>query len=155
MWCDWNFCKLWVVGGLGQVWLFWFFECRVVCREKPNVPNALAQKFFPVRWAFFSVLWSCRCLCVCLSVWVVLPLPLIGSGRGISPLPSHRTVRESLPSHGSSCSLSLLHRRTRPANITMAAPISNAQIVRGILCTVVGAISLTHTCTNPFPISPI
>ena len=29
---------------------------------------------------------------------------IIGSGGGISPLPSHRTVRESLPSHGSSCS---------------------------------------------------
>src|SRR5690606_3803159 len=31
----------------------------------------------------------------------------IESRRGISPLRSHRTVRESLPSHGSSCSLSL------------------------------------------------
>ncbi len=28
-------------------------------------------------------------------------LALIGSGKGISPLPSHRTVRESLPSYGS------------------------------------------------------
>ncbi len=28
---------------------------------------------------------------------------MIGSGKGISPPPSHRTVRESLPSHGSSC----------------------------------------------------
>jgi hypothetical protein len=27
----------------------------------------------------------------------------IGSGGGISPLPSHRTVREALTSHGSSC----------------------------------------------------
>ena len=30
---------------------------------------------------------------------------VIGSGRGISPQPSHRTVHESLPSHGSSCSI--------------------------------------------------
>lgn len=39
-------------------------------------------------------------------MWV-LTLREIESRRGISPLRSHRTVRESLPSHGSSCSLSL------------------------------------------------
>jgi hypothetical protein len=33
--------------------------------------------------------------------------PIIGSGKGISPLPSHGTGREPLDSSGSSCSESL------------------------------------------------
>jgi len=43
---------------------------------------------------------------LCMSVeycTIAIELPIIGSDKGISPLPSHRTVRESLPSHGSSC----------------------------------------------------
>lgn len=33
----------------------------------------------------------------------IVEMGTIGSGKGISPVPSHRTVRETLTSHGSSC----------------------------------------------------
>ena len=35
--------------------------------------------------------------------FAILELSPIGSGKGIAPSPSHRTVRETLTSHGSSC----------------------------------------------------
>ena len=78
----------------------------------------------------------------CLRLW------LIGSGRGISPLPSHRTVSESLPSHGSSCSLSL-------TKIVMVVPISNGQIVRDSPYSAHAASAARCTWKVPFPTIPI
>ena len=58
-----------MVGGLWSAWLFWFLKRWVVCREKPNVPNALAKNFLSCAlgiFYFFSV--SGCCLVRCRSV---------------------------------------------------------------------------------------
>jgi len=42
---------------------------------------------------------------------IKIALPVIGSSKGISPPPSHRTVLESLPSYGSSYAIASTFRR--------------------------------------------
>jgi hypothetical protein len=55
------------------------------------------------KWFTFSQFLVGCLMMSCLS----LRLLVIGSGKGISPLPSHGTGREPLDSSGSSCSESL------------------------------------------------
>ena len=57
----------------------------------------VACKFIILSISFFVSSWLLN------DKYRLLALVVIGSGEGISPSPSHGTVRESLDSYGSSC----------------------------------------------------
>ena len=78
-----------------------------------------------------------------------IPLPIVESRIGISPLRSHRSVREPLSSYGSSCSN---HKCTK---YITDVPIPNAQITVGFHDTLSEAILLPLSYIVPFPILPI